>query len=73
MPTTPSHSQRHYFHAGSAQTAALQRTHAAALTPPLVNFLPAGVYDALDKKYLRKVFFGFSRDKEGKELLEEVR
>jgi hypothetical protein len=31
------------------------------------------VADALERHYLRKVFFGFSRDREGKDLLEEVR
>lgn len=34
--------------------------------------LVAGVGDALERRYLRKVFFGFSRDREGKDLLEEV-
>ena len=33
----------------------------------------AGICDALEKQYLRKVYFGFSRDREGKDLLEEVR
>lgn len=36
--------------------------------PPL-----AGVADALERRYLRKLFFGFSRDQTGKDLLEEVR
>ena len=28
--------------------------------------------DALTRRYLRRLFFGISRDPEGKELLEEV-
>lgn len=28
--------------------------------------------DALERRYLKKLFFGFSRDAEGKDLLEEV-
>jgi hypothetical protein len=31
------------------------------------------VADALERRYLRKVFFGLSSDREGKDLLEEVR
>ena len=47
---------------------------ACLLTPcPRRRRLLAGVADALARRYLRKVFFGFSRDKEGKDLLEEVR
>ncbi|EFN50707.1 hypothetical protein CHLNCDRAFT_142584 [Chlorella variabilis] len=37
----------------------------------LVQWVEGGVADALARRYLRKVFFGFSRDKEGKDLLEE--
>ena len=44
---------------------------APPLPPP--SPVPAGVADALERRYLRKVFFGFSRDREGKDLLEEVR
>ena len=44
-------------------------------SPPLCCTLPrqGGVLDALKRRYLRKLFFGISRDPEGKDLLEEVR
>ncbi len=39
--------------------------------PPLPRPL-TGVADALERRYLKKMFFGISRDAEGKDLLEEV-
>ena len=53
-----------------------------AVAPPQLSLLlqltrapPApqgGVVDALTRRYLRRLFFGISRDPEGKDLLEEV-
>ncbi|PSC71156.1 homologous pairing [Micractinium conductrix] len=37
----------------------------------LVQWVEGGVAHALERRYLRKVFFGFSRDAGGKDLLEE--
>ncbi|KAL4458685.1 hypothetical protein ABPG75_013550 [Micractinium tetrahymenae] len=37
----------------------------------LVQWVEGGVAHALERRYLRKVFFGFSRDAAGKDLLEE--
>lgn len=46
------------------------------LLPPVAWALPClhstGVTDALERHYLKKLFFGISRDAEGKDLLEEV-
>lgn len=42
----------------------------APLHPSRLLF--TGVAHALERRYLRKVFFGFSRDAAGKDLLEEV-
>ncbi|PRW60008.1 homologous pairing [Chlorella sorokiniana] len=37
----------------------------------LVHWLDGGVNDALERRYLKKLFFGISKDPEGKDLLEE--
>ena len=39
---------------------------------PFPGLALSGVAHALERRYLRKVFFGFSRDAAGKDLLEEV-
>ena len=54
-----------------ATTARRRRSCPSCLLPP--PSFPAGVADALERRYLRKVFFGLSSDREGKDLLEEVR
>ena len=50
----------------------MRRWLAACRQPSARAAAHAGVADALARRYLRKVFFGFSRDQEGKDLLEEV-
>lgn len=77
-PTTPpTHLHRRIAHFPAHCTslpAAIARRRPSCpscLLPPPA--FPAGVADALERHYLRKVFFGFSRDREGKDLLEEVR
>lgn len=43
-----------------------------AVPPPALCAPPAGVVDAIRKKYLKKLFFGISQDEDAKRLLEEV-
>ena len=63
----------HHLPPAPAPTCPLTPCPFALVAPPPPPSAPlAGVAHALERRYLRKVFFGFSRDAGGKDLLEEV-